>query len=598
MSVKRWSAWVFAALAFGSLLFFVMWAWRFHAAYDWSWDETVIILTGREVARGVSLYDPMWWNYPPLLFWELGALFRLFGEDVMVARALAVAWSTLTLLATILLAERLRGWRTAALAAFLLLGTPIFIRDSRAVLADMPVAACGLWALWVLMRWPHRREAALVAGALLGAALMTKPTALPFGVGLVVLAWGTRNGRWQRLMTLALGALGVVGLVLVNVPLRAFLEQVLLFNAGAGGDANPAANLLKIWAIVTGEHLWRMLLIPVASVGVGFAALGAPRQRHAVLALTATLAAFVLMFAPYPDLFSHLVLVLVPPAIVLFALGLTYLFERLPLRQAWQAPVWAGLLIGVALLDGTPFFWQAYQVGDLDDKRRDAMEYAARWRAELPPGTTIVSDDPMFVFLSGHSPPPPLVNLSKRRWLRNGEIDTQPLIALLAQERPDYVVFWTDRLREMPGVLEWVQSAGYELQATHAHGKRRIYTRAEGYVPLSLSLSDTITLRGYAIQGDETLWVRLLVETAEPWQAGTGMVVRLEADGVTHAETEFLITPPGDVLPGDAFPVFVALEHVGDVDLAKAWLRVQLVSSEGRALQSFTVPLAFADEAS
>ncbi len=591
MISKRWSTWLFVGLVAGSLLFFVAWAWRFHAAYDWSWDETVIILTGREVARGVSLYDPMWWNYPPLLFWELGALFRLFGERVDVARALAVAWSTLTLLATALLAKRARDWKASAFAAFLLLGTPIFIRDSRAVLADMPTAACGMWALWVLADRPQRRVAALVAGLLFGAALMTKPTALPFGVGLLVLAWGPREGRWQRLMALALGTGLVVVLVLANVPLRAFVEQVLGFNAGAGGEANPLANVLKIWTILTGERLWRMLMVPLALLGLVLAWHRSPRQRPLVLALGATFAAFVLLFAPYPDLFSHLVLIVVPLAMVLFALGLGYAIDIIPVPRAWHLPSMGLVLVGVLLLDRTPFFWQAYQTGDFDDKRRDAVEYAARWRTELPPGTTIVSDDPMLIFLSGHSPPPSLVNLSKRRWLRNGELDTAPLLALLARERPNLIVFWTDRLRDLPGVLEWVQSAGYELRATHAHGKRRIYARADGYVTVDLPLSDILTLRGYRVEGGETLWVRLLVEMAGPWQDGTGLIVAVDMDGVRRAETHIGITPPGDLLPGDAFPVFVALENAHVFDLTDVWLYVQLVSPDGRGLPPHTIPL-------
>lgn len=570
---------LFAWLTAAAIGVFVVWAWRHHAAYDWSWDETVIILSGREVARGVSLYDPMWWNYPPMLFWELGALFRLLGERVEVARALALFWSTVTLLGMALVTRRLVNWREAFLAVLLLLGTPVFIRDSRTVQADMPAVACSLLALWAALEGGRFRFAPLTAGLLWGVALMTKPTAVSFGVALAVAVWGGREKRLERLGLVALGTALVFLAVLAAVPARAFVEQVVLFNLGGSSQVNLWVNGRKIWAILSGERLWRAGLLVAGVAGWTFAWRESSAQRFALVVLSGPLVLFLALFLPYSDLFTHIVLIMVPPFCAWLAIGICALLDRV--RTPHARLVFLNLLpMLVLLLDRTPWFWQEYAVGDMDDKRHDALEYAQRWRTELPPGTTILSDDPMLIFLSGHSVPPALANVTLRRWQRDGEWDSSALVNLVARERPDLIVFWTDRLLEVPGFLEWVQSAGYELLATHAHGKRRIYARAEGYNFQTAPLFEGLELRGFiaptSVRAGEGITIHLLVEATQEWRGERRLAVEVKGETRIVGLLDIPITPPGDLLPGDEFAIIASVPLKADAPPGRYRLHVRV----------------------
>ena len=59
------------------------------------YDESLILYGATRVARGGLPYRDFWTLYGPGSFYALGALFRLFGESVAVARAFLDGWCPL-----------------------------------------------------------------------------------------------------------------------------------------------------------------------------------------------------------------------------------------------------------------------------------------------------------------------------------------------------------------------------------------------------------------------------------------------------------------------------------------------------------------------
>src|SRR5690606_11153789 len=147
----RLVTWVLLMLPWALVLAFVLWGLRHTADYTRGWDEGTILLSAREIARGVQLYEPMWWNYPPVYLWQLAAVMRLTAESVEAARALAVLWSGVTILATAMLARRAGGLVAGAVAALYLVLTPSFVEYTRPVMMDIPTVALLLLAFWVLV---------------------------------------------------------------------------------------------------------------------------------------------------------------------------------------------------------------------------------------------------------------------------------------------------------------------------------------------------------------------------------------------------------------------------------------------------------------
>lgn len=82
-------------------------------------------------------------------------------------------------------------------------------------------------------------------------------------------------------------------------------------------------------------------------------------------------------------------------------------------------------------------------------------EAVAFLQAYTPPGSTIITDDPMLAFLADRHIPPQLAVPSARR-LESGNLGTAELIALSEGAHPSAVLLWQERLRKVPAYLRWV----------------------------------------------------------------------------------------------------------------------------------------------
>src|SRR5512140_3833179 len=82
------------ALAYGLLLFAVVFALRiFYAGYVWA-DEGLWFTAANELLRGKSLYTEIWFDKPPALAWLYAALFHVFGASVLAVRLFTIACAT------------------------------------------------------------------------------------------------------------------------------------------------------------------------------------------------------------------------------------------------------------------------------------------------------------------------------------------------------------------------------------------------------------------------------------------------------------------------------------------------------------------------
>ena len=152
---------------------------------------------------------------PPLLYWLGRAGYETAGISLITARAIAVAFAGLLVVATAGIARRLSGKpETGWLAGCILLGCLGMATEGRRFMLDVPVAALSATALWAFIQWlDFRRFFALTAAALLLAAgfLIKGPiVALVCGGGVLALLFSGRlrlqelRGRWLALSAHAL----------------------------------------------------------------------------------------------------------------------------------------------------------------------------------------------------------------------------------------------------------------------------------------------------------------------------------------------------------------------------------------------------------
>ena len=204
------------------------------------------------------------WGYPPLAPLAFVATWFAAGEaNEHLARLFPFVMAAGSVGAAILIGRRLYGRTAGLLAGAVIALTPMFVNYATLAYTDIPTAfPLALAALFVLRWWEsgRGRDAAL-SGALLGAAILTKQSALTGLASLAALPplWlaGTRGqpieGRWRR----ALSALAWMIVLPVVIAGPWFVRNALI---GTWRNAIPVAGLYHILGEQTG---WQGIIPPL-----------------------------------------------------------------------------------------------------------------------------------------------------------------------------------------------------------------------------------------------------------------------------------------------------------------------------------------------
>ena len=88
-------------------------------------------------------------------------------------------------------------------------------------------------------------------------------------------------------------------------------------------------------------------------------------------------------------------------------------------------------------------------------------QVVAALRANVPPGSLVVSDDQTTVAQAGLDAPPELVDTSLVR-INSGNLTTADVERIIERDHVRAVLFGTTRLEHLPGLKEWVMSRAQE----------------------------------------------------------------------------------------------------------------------------------------
>src|ERR1700737_5006920 len=171
-------------------------------------DEGVYLMVARLIHRGYdtsTFFFDQFWLFPKII----ATAFKFFGDSLMVGRLTVFAFSLAGLIGTAVLCYQLGAGWIAAMAAMLFGAiNPLYIRQSRMVMADIPATTCAVWALaFVFLFQKSRRRIFLaLSGVFASASLTLKPFAIGFAVTIIIVLLTHRmqreNGRrhldwWQ-----------------------------------------------------------------------------------------------------------------------------------------------------------------------------------------------------------------------------------------------------------------------------------------------------------------------------------------------------------------------------------------------------------------
>lgn len=428
------------------------------AASSVDYDDGVYWQTALAISSGHEPYAEVFFSQPPLYAWLLALPFRL-GASEDVARLLTLGWAGLLIWAAGMLGRAVAG-RYAGLAAALAVALlPPVQRYCFQFGADLPAAALAAAALVAAGHarvGPARRRWWLIAGALLGTAVLTKLLAVAIVPALVVVALGRR----RALVWISVGAAAAVVAwlgVLRPAPAQAW-RQVVLFHLTASGDALPPGSPGAIAVPV----VWILPFALLCAIGtvVTLRRMAADARRPAV-ALLVWGCSGLLFGALYRPLFEHHLLFFVTPGAVFVACGAVLLIRGLGPRWT-RAAVVAACAIGIA---------QAISVPVLPRWEGRAMQDCLR---TLPRDALVLTDDQEIVARAGLRVPPGLADTSRVR-ISSGYLPPEEIVSA-GQSATAVLLAPPQRARIVdPTVLDWIDR---RFTARYAADGYRLYTPA------------------------------------------------------------------------------------------------------------------------
>jgi hypothetical protein len=448
-----------------------------------------------------------------------------FGQTLGAARAAVVLYSLLGLLAVYWVGGLVGGRLAGGLSATLLLLSPLYLKNSRLALLEVPALVPATLALGaaLLFQANGRRRWLLLSAAMLALALLIKPMVVGVGVplGLALLL------RPKRLLTdfLIFGAVAaaLAAAVVALYGAEQVWQQVVAYRAGARQASGW--SLRENWSIMSQELPDEQLPIyALAILGGLFLAVRRPRWGLPLAAWPLANLALLLVYSPLQ--FKHVAILLPPIALVvgtaLANAGLwSFVFRLRPMDQRPETPVTlAALALGAWYLASlSAILRQDWLVMSAATESR--VETYADETSLVPrltaPDEFIIVDDPILAFNSRREVPPGLVDPSSYR-VRSGALSGAEAVAAAERYDVKLLFLFSDGLRELKRFADYVDERYraikiYERQNTR---DRAIYLRNDADFaaarsllsadidrPLSAEFGGDLRLLGYNLGRDD-----------------------------------------------------------------------------------------------
>ncbi len=312
----------------------------------WYSDEAGYATTAWFSTHGLALYQTIWNNKPPLLFWIYDLALWAFGPSEFGLHLLSTLTGLLALGAlSWALQRRASGWRRLGplLAAAVLLGIPLLGGDL--ALPENFLIAPEALGMVLVLEGLERREAGWMVGAgvALATAVLIQQTALAaVAAAVLLIAVRPETGRVHRIAALLLACGFGVGAGLAPYLITAGFGQVWFFLVGSYRQYTSQSLPMTALTLIP-----RALAGPLLLVGAVGRRRDPPMAQLAAVWLVADLFAYLLPNRAYPH---FLLPAVVPLCLVLAGLHRPGWFSApkfprlaLPTSAALCVGTWAAL---------------------------------------------------------------------------------------------------------------------------------------------------------------------------------------------------------------------------------------------------------------
>jgi hypothetical protein len=528
------------------------------------------------MAAGFRPFRDIFASQGPLSLDLFFPTYMLFGQTLGAARLAPAICSVVGIVVAAWTARQAFGPATvgglvaAGLSGLLLTISPIFLKNSRLALVEVPSLVPAIAAVGLAFAYARSGDRRWLAGAgiLMAVSLSIKPMAAPalVPIALIILLRGPgRVGEWLGGgLLFGLVLMAVVGIIVLAVGPSGVYDQMVRFRVAS--RQVEGWSLKENWAAISGEIADEQLVIPAATIVAGLVLL-ACRWRIGLPLVGWAAASLGLLLVYSPLQFKHAV-ILLPPMALLIGAAAGEGWRRWQARHAgvvrgsssgiptsvgsldvdggdWLAPrlgadrlAWVIAALGLVL--GAWYLASLPKIVDLDrrlvsgmpESRPESFDDEIRLLPALVgPSDFVIVDEPSVAFGSRRLVPPSLVDTSMVR-IRSRSLDASDVIAAAQQYDVKALFLFSDGLRTLKPFSDWVDDQFVAIKINERrNGKdRALYLRrdvaegAQGTAARTL-LEQSLSQSGALSQGDGGTFagqMRLLGAGAEPGELRPG----------------------------------------------------------------------------
>lgn len=499
------------------------------------------------MAAGYRPFREIFASQGPLSLDVFYPTYALFGQTLGAARLAPALFSIVGIVVAAWTARHAGGLVAGAVTGPLLTLSPIFLKNSRLALVEVPALVPAIGAVGAALAYGRSgdRRWLVGAGALMALALAIKPIVAPalVPIGLAILLRGGapwRDRGWLRAgLVFSLALLTVLAAIVIVVGPGGVYDQMIRFRLAS--RQVEGWSLKENWAAISGEIADEQLVLPAAAIAIGLVLL-ACRPRVGVPLVGWAVASLGLLLVYTPLQFKHAV-VLIPPMALLIGVGAGEAWQHWERRAAGPRLPW--LPLAVVLAFGAWYLVSLPRILDLDgrlvagmpESRPESFDDEIRLLATITgPSDFVIVDEPSVAFGSRRLVPPNLVDTSMVR-IRSRSLDADDVIAAAEQHDVRALFLFSDGLRTLKPFSEWVDREYVAVKINdRPNGKQRaVYLRRD---------ADRESARALLERG--------LLHTAG---AAFGGQMRL----LGHA------VEPGEIRPGGSLTVTLGWQAIGSV---------------------------------
>lgn len=283
----------------------------------------------------------------PLFMWLMMPLLKIFSDPLVAGRSLSVVTGFLTLLGVFFLSRKIFNTNVAIWAALFYAVVPYAVFFDRMALVDSMLAAFSIWslyfAIWLLQQ--QRLDVAMILGYLLGGGLLTKTPAMVNLLILPVTILGfdfkkAKKNSLAKLLFFWLIALGIALTIYNLLRLGPEFQQLSLRNNDYTFSLSEilrrpldpfVPHLHDVVDFAT--KLFTLPLFLLTIYGIIFVFLR--KQKLAIVILLWALIPLLVQMTILRTFTARYLLFSVPPFLIIAALGLENLLQRIN----WKKPI-------------------------------------------------------------------------------------------------------------------------------------------------------------------------------------------------------------------------------------------------------------------